>query len=158
MDALKVLSVAVASGKLGYVLMHGKRLLAWGASRKAARSPELAAKQIQTWINQYQPDVLVSEKPDPRTRKGRRTQLLMQAVSNTAAYNDLLDVCFTRRQTYQNKYVEAAALTDEYPELIPCLPRRRRVWEAEPRSTIYFEALALALRLFEGPQPQASVA
>jgi hypothetical protein len=148
--------VAVASGKLGYVFMHGKQLLAWGASKKAAKSPEAAALQVQAWINQFQPEVLVSEKPQTSSRKGRRTHQLMQAICNTAAYNTLLDVCFARTQEHENKYVEAAALTETYPELRPALPRKRRLWETEPRSMIYFEALALALHLLDGKPPQTA--
>ena len=44
-----------------------------------------------------------------------------------------------------NKYADAAALAQEFPQIGPWLPKRRRAWEPEPRNIIYFEALALAL-------------
>jgi hypothetical protein len=49
-----------------------------------------------------------------------------------------------REHRYPNKYAEADALVDRYPELAPWKPMKRRFYDNEPRNTVLFEALALA--------------
>lgn len=145
MARLKVLAIAVATGRVGYVYLIGNKLRDWGMSRKASRSTAEAAAQAQTWINELKPDVVVTEKLHRHSRKGSKTRDLIAAIARVASHNYLLDVAVNRVQNFPCKYTEAKALVDRFPILSAWLPRKRRIWEPEPRSTIYFEALALAL-------------
>ena len=52
-------------------------------------------------------------------------------------------------QLYANKYDEAEALAERFLEMKPWLPKRRTLWDEEPRLTIIFEALSLALRALQ---------
>ena len=56
-----------------------------------------------------------------------------------------------RIQDYANKYEEAAALALQYPDIKPWLPPKRRFFDNEPRSTVLFEALSLALGVIQRP-------
>ena len=55
-------------------------------------------------------------------------------------------VSLTREQNQPNKFAEAAALAERFPDLAAWLPRRPKLWEREPRNLVYFEALALAVQ------------
>ncbi len=152
MAQLKVLAIAVATGKIGHVLLMGDRLLDWGLSRKASSSTTAAAEHAQRLINELKPDVVVTEKIGKGTRKGSKTAELIATVAEIASHNYLLDVSVERIQRFKDKYEEAKASAEHFPELLPWVPRKRRLWEPEPRNTIYFEAMALALAATR-PQP-----
>lgn len=61
------------------------------------------------------------------------------------------DMAVERRQLFANKYEEAAALAERFSELAPFTPKPRRIWDKEPLNTTYFEAVALALAVIDGP-------
>ena len=152
MAQLRVLAIAVATGKIGHVLLMGDRLLDWGLSRKASSSTTTAAEHTQRLINELKPDVVVTEKIGTETRKGSKTGELIATVAEIASHNYLLDVSVERIQRFKDKYEEAKAIAEHFPELLPWVPRKRRLWEPEPRNTIYFEAMVLALATTR-PQP-----
>jgi hypothetical protein len=151
MAGLKVLAIAVATGRIGYVFFIGDTLRDWGISRKASKSPALTAAKTQEWINALKPDVVVSEKPETARHKGEHTKQLMNAVKNVASHNYLLDVSVERKRMFKDKFTEASELAKQFPELLPWVPKRRRLWEPEPRNTIYFEAVALGKQFSNSP-------
>ena len=144
MKRLKVLAIAAATGRIGYVFLIGGKLCDWGLSRKASKRPALAAAQTKLWIEQLKPDVVVIEKISSISTKGSRSKYLIEAIATVAAQANLLDVCVTRLTAFKNKYEEAKSLGERFPEINAWVPRPRRIWEPEPRNTILFEALALA--------------
>jgi hypothetical protein len=149
MRRLKVLAVAVATGRIGYVYLIGDRLKDWGLSRKASLSPALAAQQSEKWISEFEPDVLVTENVAATSSKSSRTRTLIESIQRVAANATLLDVSVPRVQLFKNKYEEAKHLGERFPEMSLWVPRMRRLWEPEPRTTVLFEALALALVVIE---------
>lgn len=149
-----MLSVAVASGKVGYCLFVGQRLTDWGTSRIAGLSPKVATRVMKRWLNNFRPDVVITEDLQGESRKGERSQSITAAVARVARdQEDLLDVSIERVQAFANKYDEAEALAVEFPELELYLPKRRRLWDTESPRTIVFEAVALAKLLFADPAP-----
>ena len=154
MAGLRVLSVAVASGKVGYALFVGQRLTDWGTSRIAGLSPKIAQRTMTKWLVRFKPDVVVTEEILRDSRKGERSRLIATSIANIARnQEDLLDVLIKRVQAFPNKYDEAEALAVEFPELTPYVPMRRRLWDTESPHTIMFEAVALAKLLFANPAP-----
>ena len=145
----KVLSIAVATGRIGYVNLIGDKLKDWGLSRKASKTPALAAAQAEQWIAYLAPDVIVTEIVPKTSTKSVKTRALIEAIQNVAAKAKLLDVHVPRIQLHKNKYEEAEQLAERYPELSLWVPKPRRIWEPEPRATVLFEALALAASLLE---------
>jgi hypothetical protein len=144
MKRLKVLAIAVATGRIGYVYVIGDKLRDWGLSRRASKSPALAAAQAKKWIDELKPDVVVTEKVPKTSTKGAKTKSLIEAVARVASNANLLDVCVSKAHHFKNKYEEAKHLGERFPEIMGWVPRMRRIWEPEPRNTILFEALALA--------------
>ena len=158
MAALRILAIAAASGRVGYVYLTDRRLRDWGISEKAAGGTVEAAALAQSWINRLRPEVVATEKLTADTRKGAHSQRLIAAIAETAAHNYLLDVEVRRLRTFPSKYEEAAALAQRYPELAAWLPRKRRFFHSEPRSVVLFEALALGEAVLDGPPTDLAAA
>ncbi len=152
MARLRVLAIAVATGRVGYALLVGDSLEDWKLSKKASRSPKEASKHVTAWIEFFKPDVVVTEKINEHSRKGHHAKKLIAAIAGVAENHDLLDVAVTRIRAFKNKYEEARALATRFPQLRPQLPREPRIWQSEPFGTIYFEALALALAVIDRPK------
>lgn len=149
--ALRILSIAAATGRIAYVYLIGDRLMDWRISDKASTSTSEAKAASERWIETLQPDVVVTEIAVSKTRKGDNTRQLIDAIAEAAETAKVLDVKVTREQTFANKYEEAAALAERYPELLPWVPRRRRFFDNEHRNTVLFEALALAQSILRNP-------
>jgi len=154
MAALRVLAIAVAKGRAGYVYMSGGELLDWDVSVKAVKSANNLAEWMQKLITDLKPHVVVTEKITKECRKGKRTKWLIKAAAELASHNYVLDVSVARPRHHSCKYVEAQEFAERYPELTGWLPKKRRYFESEPRNTILFEALALADVVLKGPPLQ----
>lgn len=151
MAALSILSIAVASGKAGFVLMQDDKLRDWGITVKAAKSGSDLVGFVQNLINQLQPDVIVTEDCRTASRKGRKAKKLIASVSALASHNTVLDVSVARPRAYTSKFEEAQALAMRYPEIAGYLPtHKRRNFDFEPRSMVLFEAIALAKEVSSG--------
>ncbi|MCJ8325160.1 MAG: hypothetical protein HRU29_11915 [Rhizobiales bacterium] len=144
-DRLRLLAVAVAYGRLGYVLMVGDDLKDWQLSKKASDSPKNAREKISDWITDLEPNVIVTENVGMRSRKSQKTIRRIHAIALVAKNADVVDIAIVRQQNYKNKYLEAEALSDRFPQIKNWVPQARKSWQPEPRNTIYFEALSMAL-------------
>ena len=144
MKRLKVLAIAVATGRIGYVYLIGDRLRDWGLSRKASNNPTLAAAQTEKWIADLNPDIVVTEKVPETSTKSFKTRSLIEAIRRVATNANLLDVCVSRASIFENKYEEAKHLGERFPEISAWVPKPRRIWEPEPKNTVLFEALGFA--------------
>lgn len=151
MAALRILSIAAATGRIAYVYLIGDRLMDWRISDKGSASPDDARVITRKWIEALEPDVVVIERPSKSTRKGDNTKHLIDAIAEAAEDSNVLDVRVEREQHYENKYAEAAALAVHYPELLPWVPKKRRFFDNEHRNTVLFEALALAQTILSNP-------
>ena len=152
MEANRVLAIAVATGRVGYVFLVDKKLYGWSLSRKAASSAEQAARFAKDWIDRMRPDVVVYEKITDRCRKGDAVRAAIEAIARVAEVEPLFDVAIPRPHRFPNKFEEAEALANRFPELRLRVPKPRKLWDSEPRNTTIFEALALALEVI-GPTP-----
>ncbi len=149
MARLKVLAISVATGRIGYAFLVGGRPKDWKMSRKAWRAVSDAEHYVQRLIALFKPDVVVTEKIEKNSRKGSHAKSIVTAIARLAEKAMLLDVVVPRIQRYQNKYAEARVFSERFPELASSVPRQPRCWESEPFSTIYFEALSLALEVVD---------
>ena len=156
MARLRVLAIAVASGRVGYVYLFDGQLQYWAYSKKASKSPDQARKQVKSWIALFKPDVVVTEKVPENSPKGEHAKGIIAALSRVAEDANLLDVVVTRIQKYKDKYVEARALAKRFSDLKAQIPREPKIWQSEPRGTIVFEALAMALVVIDKPEPRSS--
>jgi hypothetical protein len=149
MAKLRVLALAAARRRVGSVVLDGATLLDWRISDKAAENASSARDHVRSLIADFSPDVVVTEEVATARQKGKRTHAITEAMYAEAEEAGLLAVSLPRTQRFANKYDEAEALLAEFPELAPWLPVRRRFYDNEPRNTVLFEALSLALQLKE---------
>ena len=149
----RLLGIAASHGKIGFAYLVDGELMDWGLSAKASRSFEEAFKRVTAWTVYYRPDIVVTERVEEPSRKGAHTRLLIRAAESAAnnARADYVEMVLPLDG--KNKYEAAAALTVEFPQIEPWLPRKRRAWEPEPRNIIYFEALALVWSLWRASAP-----
>ena len=154
MTPFRVLSVAAATGRVGYVYFEGGQPVDWALSHKASRSSKDAARYARRWITLLHPDVVITEKVGKHSRKGAKTRALIEAIATEAANHKLHTIAAPRHQPFANKYDEAAAYAERFPELRQLLPATRKIWEKEPPKITYFEAVTLALVVLDPPTPQ----
>lgn len=139
----RTLALAAASGRVGFVFFIGKDLKDWRISGKASSSAFEAAKQTRAWIRYLEPDVVICEALDKYSRKGEKTTQIIEAIAKVAADSPVLDIRVPKSRTNTNKYDQARGYAERFSELLMFLPKRPKLWEAEPRNMIYFEALSL---------------
>lgn len=155
MRARSILSIAVASGRVGYVAFLSSEPVDWGISIKSARSRASVCRFADRLIRQHEPDSLVFELCDDACRKGSRTRRSIAALADVATLHDIQGLSVPRPHRYRTKYDEADAIAKRYPELGGYLPKfRPRYFEFEPRSMVLFEAVALAEAVIYGQADQ----
>lgn len=151
----RLLSIAAASRRVGHVFFIGGRLIYWGGSDMAIRSPEYAARTTRKWIGKFRPQIVVTEKIEAGSRKGENTIKVIGAIAKVAADAPLSDIAVPRIRHFESKYEEAKAIAKRYPAIAHLLPKKRpALWESEPRQMIFFEATALALGIVQGQRPE----
>ena len=146
-----MLAFAAARGRIGSVVLDGEMLIDWRISDSAADSPEAANAFAERLMTEFSPDVFVTEEVLLARHKGQRSIALIEALADAAERKGLLTIALPRQHHYPNKYAEAEALVARFPELLPWQPKRLHFNDNEPRNTVLFEALSLALSLhFDG--------
>lgn len=159
MATLRVLSVAVSSGRVGYVFLEGSQLLDWAVTTTVSGKDSDLVAFVQELINTLQPGVVVTEKCDEHCRKGYRSRKRIASIAELASHNYVLDVQVQRPRSFQSKYEEAESAVKRHPDLIGYLPeQKRRFFETEPRNMIVFEALALSEEIIHGPPDKLAAA
>lgn len=159
MAAHRVLSVAVSSGRVGYVFLEGTQMRDWAVTTTVSGKATDLVAFVQELINTLKPNVVVTERCDKDCRKGSRSRRLIQSIAQLASHNYVLDVAVSRPRVFQSKYEEAKSMVQRHPDLIGYLPeKKRRFFEFEPRNMIVFEAMALAEAVIFGPPDQLAAA
>jgi len=147
----KILSIAIASGKIGYVFLIDNMLMDWGLSVRASKTPGLAKCKAQEWIDFYSPDIVVVEKTAKYSRKSIRTHSLIESVIELCENIKQKHIVQEREKNYANKYDEMDALCLRFPQISGWMPPKRQALDAEANDAIYFEALSMAVTLNEPP-------
>ena len=149
MTRARVLAIAVAFGRIGYVLLVNRKLYSWQLSRQAAYSESEAARFAKLWIARLRPDLVITEDINDRCRKAEIARGLIQAIAAVADAEPQEHIIVERPRTFRNKYLEAMAFAERFPDLRSRVPKPRKVWDSEDRNTTIFEALALALEVVD---------
>lgn len=147
----RVVSIAVASNRVGMVYLVDGELMDWEYSSTAAQSQVNAGKKASEWIEFYCPDLVITERVHPHSRKSDSTHALIKAVAHKAKDSGKNFLSVERITIYANKYDEIADLSIQFPQIAHLAPERPPIWMPEPKATIYFEALSMALSLQNPP-------
>lgn len=147
----KVLSIAAAAGKIGMVYLIDGELMDWELSSCAALSTDQTARKAAKWIEFYRPDQVVIEKITPHSRKSTHTHALISAIGKVANTYSTKLVAVERVPTHANKFEEIKELCIQFPQIAHHAPKKPEIWMPEPKATIYFEALSMAVQLGIAP-------
>ncbi|MFC6637403.1 hypothetical protein GV827_17580 [Sulfitobacter sp. JBTF-M27] len=139
----RILSIAVASGRVGHVVLEGANVVHLGMSKKASMGPAEARAFTAQALEDRRPDVVVTEKVLKKSKKGSKTRSVIKAITEVADCADVLNFEVSRGRSHDSRFDEARELAARYPKMEPYLPSGRKPWEAEPKTLIYFEALSL---------------
>lgn len=148
---IRLLSLSVMSGRVGYAVFDGDVLVDWAISRKAARSEEAVKEVLGKWLDDLAPDAVVTEDLTPSSKKRGRTTLLLKAIDNLLVARRILHVRVIRERPHRTKYIEAEHLIGRFPVLEPWRPERLHFYDNEPNSVAIFEAVALATQVLRDP-------
>jgi len=140
----RVLAVAAKTGRIACVLLRGGKLNDWNISRVGAKSPKQAGVVFKRWLEQFQPDTIISEDPKAAKRKSELQRDILRTFSKLAKKSPASNILVTRKKTHKNIYKQARALAKLHPAIAHKVPKQPPIWMPEPRDTAYFEALAMA--------------
>lgn len=140
--ALGVLGAAASFNALSFVYFESGELCYWGNHPRAARNLEGAVRISNRWLARCTPKLVIVPDYDG-TAKGAYARALVEAVVGAAENRDIPCVKTQRRQTFANKYEEAAALALVFPQIAALVPKPRKPWDTEPYGILLFEALAI---------------
>jgi len=139
-----VLAVAARTKRIACVVIEDGLPITWDAAGTSALQPADAARKLRFWIEEFRPDVLVSENPDTATKKGRAQVGILRAFSAVGEEQAIRALVVRRRRRFKNIYEEAEAFGQQFPDLAGLVPRKAKPWESEGHNVVCFEALALA--------------
>jgi hypothetical protein len=145
----RVLAIAVASGKVAYVFLIDGKLKDWHCSRAASLSAPKGRSLLRRAVARFEPSLVVTEDPFKPTRKSGSSLQVLNALVQDLTDSAIPHHLVQREQQFANKYDEAQALAGRFPAIAPWLPKTPKIWEAEPVSAIYFEALSMAVLIID---------
>lgn len=165
MNETTILGIDPGTREMGYAVIHGRRLLAFGVAtlRNGTRPHDVigqARKVVLELIQQHGPDVVAIEEPLPiPTRRGSLLQVIAQEVHERAKElgADVVEISPQAARELvvgnpkANKFEVAEKLVAmRFPQLKEKIPRRpaRAALGLRPRDKYWlhmFDALALAV-------------
>ena len=158
MAALRLLAVAINRKRLGYVFLIGNQLKEWRTMTKPTKSSENADSAMRELIEEFKPDVVITEKLPRHTNITDHVSQLKTALIQVAETSGLLNIITDRSRDYANKYEEADSLAKLFPEIRPWVPEKRRFFDHEPAHLILFDALSLAFKVIKNPSQRIAAA
>ncbi len=155
MEGRSYLAFAVGYRRVGAIYMDGEEVLFWKMSSKAYHDLGYAADFVSQLIEEFVPNVVITEQLLHAQRKGKHTKLVIAALGKAAEKSSIESMAVPRHNPYKNKYEESKALIQKHPNMAPLRPKVRRYFENEPRNTVLFEALSFAESVKRGPTEQS---
>ena len=116
----------------------------WKLSFKAGSTAGSAEKHITRWLDEYQPDIVITESYRTLGRKGERARMLLDAINRTVGKYDVQRIERDRVQPYRNLYDQIDDLCGRYPQMQAARPKRRKYYQKEPPYVTIFDAMSLA--------------
>lgn len=141
---LRTLSLAVNYNRIGFVYLIGRQPMFWKLSFKAGSTSSNAEKHLKRWLDEYDPDIVITERLETMGRKTERSKMLLDVVYRTICKHDVQHITQDRTQPYRNLYDQIDRLCERYPQMEAARPKRRKFYQKEPPYVTVFDALSLA--------------
>lgn len=142
--ARKTIAICANHDRMACVLFIGQQPMLWELVFKPTETTKKIEAQVRKWIDQFEPNLILTEDFKTAKRKGDRTKMVMEVIKRTAKRSEA--PCFERLrlQPYLNRDDQIAELCERYPQLRSVAPKRRRHHDKEPAVTTIFDAVAMA--------------
>jgi Holliday junction resolvasome RuvABC endonuclease subunit len=155
---IRVLAIDPSTRGFGFAILEGpERLIDWGVKETKTDKKRRSLKFGAELIERYQPRVIVVEDYEGKgSRRCQRVGELINDISKLASNRKIRVRNVSRAKVKQafaesgapTKYEIAVAIAKRFPELAPRLPRFRKPWMSEDYRMSIFDAVAMALTLF----------
>src|ERR1700723_4687987 len=155
--ANRILAVEIRAGRIGYAVFETPlRLLDFGATW--FNSSSVARLRLKRLLRACHPSTIVLRR---RSKAGLRRNLSFASLAKPARseasqssaavtqINERAFKAFYEHHNCRNKYDVAAFLANTFPETAWRLPPRRKSYNSEPRSIIYFDSVAVGMAYLE---------
>ena len=151
----RIMAIIISTGRAGYAVLEGEGFLVdYGTLELRGLSmPGRIQKLIET-IAWNLPDILVLEDLEVhRSMKGARTRRLVKQLQSEAGLRTIETSLISRKEVLavfglrnrDSKHLLAQQITNQFPELLRALPKKRKPWISEAFQLPMFEAAAMAL-------------
>lgn len=163
----RVLAIDPMHRGFGYAVHErSHRLVDWGIAYVLKSERQRWPERVEQLIKTYEPDIVVSEDVEALgSRRGKHARFLIASVQRLATKHDLgigrvsnrnakLTLCGSECAT---KHDIMVALSVEFPELAPLMPKRRKCYMSEAERAHVYMAVARAVVLARAPQEGARV-
>lgn len=162
LPSVSVLAVYPMIRGFAYVLFNGPSSpIDWGVQYIAvshAKRNAVALSRIEKILDQYQPEVIVTEDYTVRgSRRSPRIRCLYRALAHVAQ-TKAIDVCRISKADIQEcfasvgaktKHEVAQAIARQFPEFAHRLPKKRQAWDSQQTGMGLFTAAALGVVFYQ---------
>lgn len=151
----RALALEVTSTQLSYAVLEGSEyLVVWGGHSVSGGVPSFLPR-LKREVERYRPDVLVVEDA-ACSRKGRRVRDCLAWAEEWAAEHGVR-CCAVPAEPFreyaltfgETKCDLASSVALLFPELGSRVPRRKEIWQSEPKRLGVFVAVVRALWYYE---------
>lgn len=150
----KAIAICVNHNRLSLVFFVGTQPLYWEMSYVATLTTKKAVQKVIHWIEHYDADDVITEDLRGGSRKGKHTQMMLAAIKQALNELQAAHIEVPRYQPFQSKYEQLEYLYQKYSQLKVLALKKRKYWENEHPHVAYFEAVAMADRVFEKQPPE----
>jgi hypothetical protein len=149
---MRTLAIDPTTSGFGFVVLEGStRLVDWGLGCLKTPDDALYQKRIEKLLDRMRPQLLVLE--DMRdSRRGDRAIRWAEIAIRSAKTRGIKVERISRAEVSRHfassgktRWKVAALISRRFPELVPSLPKKRRIWESEDRRMAIFAAASFAL-------------
>jgi Holliday junction resolvasome RuvABC endonuclease subunit len=148
---IRVLAIDPSSAGFGFVVLEDPtRLVDWGVAEVWSRSARAFLARVESLVDRYKPNLVVLEEV-AAIKQRKRTIRLISSVVSYAATRHITVVKVSRSQVRAafggepTKHDIAVSIATVFPELVPRLPPKRKLWTSEKERMNIFDALSFAL-------------
>ena len=159
---MRILAIALRSRRFAYaVFERSDRLLDWGMvfyPLNNTKQRAAASKRIASLLTLFAPsEVVVGKTRLLNTRKSSGVGPILRSFRREAS-SRLIPMRLMKRIEVKkvfrlfrakSKYEIASMLAEVFPELLPRLPAKRRIWESEHPRMAMFDAIALGFAYWQ---------
>lgn len=156
----RILAIDPTSRGFAYAVLEGtERLVDWGLVQ-IGRGATTAPGRLESLLERYKPDLLVTGEYLLEPRRGRTMRPLLEDAEALAWGRGIptgrisrTAIALAFEGVGKTKHARAVAIVEHFPELLPRLPAPRKPWMSEDERMNIFDAIALALAASLKPSP-----